>query len=194
MPQVKPVIEPQVKRVVIGVGPGKKSAVIHRDSPNHQEVPGIFWRSTLWAATELPVNNQAGGDRGADVTIREPTENGLIFRALEIPPDIKDAKEHIEILQELNKKVKQKYPPTEKDLERHPSMHRTDTCDMFTVAYGEIYLVSDTDETLLRPGDTAVVLGVNHAWSNRSDKPCMIIGTMVHANPWPKDEYPAPGL
>ena len=194
MPQVKPVSTPQVKRVVIGVGPGKKSAAIHHDSPNHQEVPGIFWRSTLWAAAELPVNNQTGGDRGADVTIREPSENGLIFRALEIPPDIKDAKKHIEILQELNEKVKQKYPPTEKDLERHPSMHRTDTCDMFMVAYGEIYLVSDTDETLLRPGDTAVVLGVNHAWSNRSDKPCMIIGTMVHANPRPADEYPAPGL
>jgi len=150
MPQVKPVSTPQVKRVVIGVGPGKKSAAIHHDSPNHQEVPGIFWRSTLWAATELPVNNQTGGDRGADVTIREPYENGLIFRAPEIPPDIKDAKKHIEILQELNKKVKQKYPPTEKDLERHPSMHRTDTCDMFMVAYGEIYLVSDTDETLLQ--------------------------------------------
>ena len=42
MPQVKPVIEPHVKRVVIGVGPGKKSAAIHRDSPNHQEVPGTF--------------------------------------------------------------------------------------------------------------------------------------------------------
>ena len=121
MPQVKPVSEPQVKRVVIGVGQDKKSAVIHRESPNHQEVPGIFWRSTLWAATELPVNNQAGGDRGADVTIREPTENGLIFRALEIPPDIKDAKKHIEILQELNKKVKQKYPPTEKDTSASPS-------------------------------------------------------------------------
>jgi mannose-6-phosphate isomerase-like protein (cupin superfamily) len=185
---------PQVRRVVIGVGPDKKSTVLHRESPNHQEVPSIFWRSTLWAATELPVNNQTGGDRGADVTIREPSENGLIFRALEIPPDIKDAKKHVEILQELNKKVKQKYPPTEKDLERHPSMHRTDTCDMFTVAYGEIYLVSDTDETLLQPGDTAVVLGVNHAWSNRSDKPCMIIGTMVHATPWLKDKYPAPGL
>src|SRR5258707_3064476 len=87
MRQVKPVSTPQVKRVVIGVGPDKKSAAIHRDSPNHQEVPGIFWRSTLWAATELPVNNQAGGDRGAAVTIRATTENGLIFRALEIPTD-----------------------------------------------------------------------------------------------------------
>jgi mannose-6-phosphate isomerase-like protein (cupin superfamily) len=184
----------QVKRIVVGVNGEKKSAVVLRDSPNHQEVPGIFWRSTLWATTELPVNNQVPGDRGADVTQREPTDNGLTFRALEIPPDIKDAKKHIEILKELNKQVKQKYPPTEKDFARHPSMHRTDTCDMFVVASGEIFLMSDTDETLLKPGDTAIVQGVNHAWSNRSDKPCMIIGVMVHANPWPKDQYPAPGL
>jgi quercetin dioxygenase-like cupin family protein len=73
-------------------------------------------------------------------------------------------------------------------------MHRTDTLDMFTVAYGEIYLVTDTDATLLQPGDTAVVKGVNHAWANKSDKPCMIIGVMVDAIPLPADVYPAPGL
>ena len=65
---------------------------------------------------------------------------------------------------------------------------------MFVVAYGEIYLVSDMDETLLKQGDTAIVQGVNHAWSNRSDKPCMIIGVMVHADPLPKELYPAEGL
>ena len=58
----------------------------------------------------------------------------------------------------------------------------------------KIHLVTDTDETVLRAGDTAVVEGVNHAWSNKSDQPCMIIGVMVHANPWPKDQYPAEGL
>jgi len=184
----------KVNRVVIGANNEKKSAVVYRESLNHQETPQIFWRSTLWATTELPVDNQITGDRGADVTAREPTENGLTFRALEIPPDIPDAKKHIEILQDLNKKVKQKYPPTEKDFARHPSMHRTDTLDMFTVAYGKIYLVTDTDETLLKPGDTAVVQGVNHAWANKSDKPCMIIGVMVHAKSWPKDKYPAEGL
>jgi hypothetical protein len=99
---------PNVNRIVIGVNDEKKSAVILRDSPNHQEVTGIFWRSTLSATTELPVNRF--GDRAADATERESTENGLTFRALEIPPDIKDAKKHIKILQDLNKKVKQKYP------------------------------------------------------------------------------------
>jgi hypothetical protein len=50
-----------VNRVVIGVSEGKKSAVVYRDSPNQQEVPAIYWQSTLWATTELPVNNQAPG-------------------------------------------------------------------------------------------------------------------------------------
>jgi hypothetical protein len=35
------------------------------------------------------------------VTQREPSENGLTFRALEIPPDIPDKEKHIEILQNL---------------------------------------------------------------------------------------------
>jgi hypothetical protein len=143
-----------VNRVVIGVSEEKKSAVIYRDSPNQQGVPEIYWQCMLWAATELPVNNQIRGDRGADATGREPNENGLIFRALEIPPHIQDTKKVTEILQEVNKEVEQNHPPTAKDLARDPGMHRTDTCDMFVVAYGETYLVTDRDETLLKPGDS----------------------------------------
>lgn len=39
-----------------------------------------------------------------------------------------------------------------------------------------------------------LIRGVNHAWSNRSDKPCLIYGFMTHANLWPADKYPAEGL
>jgi mannose-6-phosphate isomerase-like protein (cupin superfamily) len=183
-----------VKRTVIGANAEKKSAILYHDSPNKQDIPNVARRSTLWAAMELPIDNAIQGDRGADVTMREPTENGMIFRLLEIPPDMKDKKKHIEMMKELNRKVKQKYPPTDTDMERHPTMHRTDTLDCFVVARGEIYLVSDTDEVLLRPGDTAVVLGVNHAWSNRSKEPALIIGVMTHAKPLPKDQYPVSGL
>ena len=183
-----------VKRSVMGPNADGKSAILYRDTPNEQDVPNVVRRSTLWAAMELPIDNSIQGDRGAEVTMREPTENGLIFRVLEIPPDMKDKKKHIEMMKELNRKVKQKYPPTDKDLERHPTMHRTDTLDCFVVVRGEIYLVSDTDEVLLRAGDTAVVQGVNHAWSNRSNETALIVGTMTHANPLPKEQYPAPGL
>lgn len=181
----------QVSRVVIGVDGNKQSRVLHRGTDNIQQVPNVFWRSTLWAADELPVNNTVAGDRGADVVAREPEGSGVIFRAVEIPPNPADRDAHIKVVQGLHKDVKQKYPPTEKDLARHPSMHRTDTLDMFVIARGEVYLVTDADETLLKQGDTAVVQGVNHAWDNRSEHSCMIIGVMVSATPWPAGEYPA---
>ena len=75
-------------------------------------------------------------------------------------------------------------------------MHRTDTLeDCFVVMRpGEVYLVSDTDEVLLRAGDTAVVQGVNHAWSNRSHEPGTDRRHNENAKPLPTERYPAAGL
>jgi hypothetical protein len=91
-----------IKRTVIGANADKKSAILYRDSPNEQDIPNVARRSTLWAATELPIDNSIQGDRGADVTMREPTEDGMIFRVLEIPPDMKDKKKHIELMTVLS--------------------------------------------------------------------------------------------
>jgi hypothetical protein len=38
-----------INRVVVGLNEEKKSAVILRDTPNYQEVPGMVWRSTRLA-------------------------------------------------------------------------------------------------------------------------------------------------
>jgi quercetin dioxygenase-like cupin family protein len=57
---------------------------------------------------------------------------------------------------------------------RHPLMHRTQTVDYAVVLDGEIYLVLDDTEVLLRTGDVVIQRGTNHAWSNRSDRPCVI--------------------
>jgi hypothetical protein len=73
---------PKVNRHVIGVKQNKMGGVIYSDSPEYQEVPQMFWRATLWNTTELPVDNTIRGDRAKDVTQREPSENGLTFRAL----------------------------------------------------------------------------------------------------------------
>ena len=169
------------KRYVVGPDGNGKSAVLMHEATNVQEDPGIYYRATLWSAAEVPVDNTIATDRSLDVTTREPPPGGMLCRALEIPPDIDDRKKHIEILQKLHEAVNQKHEPSREDMERHPSMHRTDTLDMFTITRGEIYLVTDTDEVLLKSGDSAIVQGVNHAWSNRSNEPCMIMCVMVHA-------------
>ncbi|MND00920.1 Cupin domain protein [compost metagenome] len=39
---------------------------------------------------------------------------------------------------------------------------------------GEIVLVLDTQEVILRAGDIVIQRGTNHAWSNRSSKPAVV--------------------
>jgi mannose-6-phosphate isomerase-like protein (cupin superfamily) len=56
----------------------------------------------------------------------------------------------------------------------HPYMQKTRTLDFCLVLEGEITLVLDTEEVTLHAGDIVVQRGTNHAWSNRSEQPCVI--------------------
>ncbi|MGH3296552.1 MAG: cupin domain-containing protein [Trebonia sp.] len=47
-------------------------------------------------------------------------------------------------------------------------MHRTRTVDYGIVLDGEVVLVLDDSETVLRTGDVVVQRGTNHRWENRS--------------------------
>ncbi|MEI9965943.1 MAG: cupin domain-containing protein [Caulobacteraceae bacterium] len=50
-------------------------------------------------------------------------------------------------------------------------MHRTKTLDYVVVIEGEVVLVLDDSEVVLKKSDVVVQRGTNHAWENRSDKP-----------------------
>ena len=54
----------------------------------------------------------------------------------------------------------------------HAAQHTFDFC---YILEGEITLVLDTEEVHLKEGDTVIQRGTNHAWSNRSGKPCLIV-------------------
>jgi len=60
-------------------------------------------------------------------------------------------------------------------------MHRTKTIDYGIVLQGELYLVLEASETLLRPGDVVIQRGTNHAWDNRSDAPARMAFILVDA-------------
>jgi len=53
-------------------------------------------------------------------------------------------------------------------------MQKTRTLDFCLVLDGEGTLVLDTQEIHLKPGDTVIQRGTNHAWSNRSTRPCTV--------------------
>jgi hypothetical protein len=63
--------------------------------------------------------------------------------------------------------------------ERHALMHRTSTIDYGIVLEGEITLILDEGETIVRAGDIVIQRGTNHAWANRSTKDCRMAFILV---------------
>lgn len=53
---------------------------------------------------------------------------------------------------------------------RRTVMHRTKTLDYVVVIEGEIVLILDDSEVVLKPSDVVVQRGTMHAWENRSNK------------------------
>jgi uncharacterized cupin superfamily protein len=62
---------------------------------------------------------------------------------------------------------------------RHPLMHRTETIDYAIILEGEVTMVLDDEDVLLKAGDVVVQCGTNHAWSNRSNANCSIAFVLI---------------
>ena len=62
---------------------------------------------------------------------------------------------------------------------RHPMMHRTESIDYAVVLEGEITLVLDREDVVLRAGDVVIQRGTNHAWSNRSNKVARMLYVLI---------------
>ncbi|MDB5460538.1 MAG: hypothetical protein JWO72_2279 [Caulobacteraceae bacterium] len=171
------------KRYVIAANEQNKSYVELTEATMVKEEPGVYYRYEVWATTQTPVDNTIPGDLALTSVTREPKPNGASFRMLEIFPDNEDLDEQRRKIQKLHRETQQKHMPTEEDYQRHPSMHRTDSLDVICCIKGEVYLMTDLDEVLMRPGDSTVIRGVNHAWSNRSSEPALLAVAMIDAIP-----------
>jgi len=69
-------------------------------------------------------------------------------------------------------------------------MHRTETVDYGLVLCGELTVVLDRGETVLRPGDIIVQWGTNHLWHNRSDAPTRIAFVNMSGQTTDRDRCP----
>ncbi len=174
-----------VRRIVTGHHANGRSMVLINDAaPNTTEIkgwPGLHV-TELWTTEEMPVNNHGPADRGARALRHDPGPNGTIFRIVEIPPESSnsaiDSKAAFEHLGSTNK-------PTAEDSAKHHSMHKTNSVDYLVVISGEMHMVMEDGEVLLKTGDCIVQRGTNHAWVNKSGKPCVLAAVLVDGVPAP---------
>lgn len=149
------------RRIITGTKNGKSCIEKDEIVTNVSEhFPGLIisdiWQTSKTPASfeqEKPVENSA---------IPTVIRNGTYFRYVQIPPD-----EHLGIEAPAG--------------QPHPLMHQTKSVDYIIILSGEIYLITDTDETLLQAGDIVIQPGTNHAWSNRSHENCIQLAVLIDA-------------
>jgi uncharacterized cupin superfamily protein len=136
--------------------------------------PG-FISARIWITDATPVQIKQAEDALALPHGIMPPPRGSVCRIVTFPPDDSfrgkiGAAEVAAFFQAMGTPGASTYAPTA----AHPYMQKTRTLDFCLILDGEITLVLDTQEVQLAAGDTVVQRGTNHAWSNRSSRPCTI--------------------
>lgn len=157
-----------MRRVVTGHDAQGRSIVVIEDEPPPVvlEKAGGLRLTELWATP-----NEVRARR------IEPEPGGTVFRVIEYPPD----RERLKGIDPQAHFASMGAQAAALEKRKHPGMHRTKTLDYAIILSGEIYAVLDEGEVLLKAGDVLVQRGTNHAWSNRSERPCVIAFVLVDA-------------
>ncbi|WP_330351212.1 cupin domain-containing protein [Streptomyces sp. NBC_00582] len=159
----------KIRRVVTGTnGAGESVVVIDGISPHTSCQAGSdqFVVTQLWRTTETPADNsQPAVDLPSEPLPVTPPQHGSVFRTVEFPPD-----------------SLWRAPGPEGEEMARRQIHATDSIDYCIVLSGEIWAVLDAQETKLSAGDVLVQRGTNHAWSNRSNEPCLVAFVLIGGN------------
>ena len=165
-----------VRRIVtIDREPGKSELLADGPCPDvrlDKARPG-YTSSRMWVTDSTPAKI-VFETLGLPHTI-EPPVNGSVLRVETFPPDktwksnvgAGEVKAYFETMGSPKASTYSSNAP-------HPYMQKTGALDFCCVLDGEIVLVLDTQEVVLKKGEFAVIRGSNHAWSNLTDKPAVV--------------------
>jgi mannose-6-phosphate isomerase-like protein (cupin superfamily) len=133
----------------------------------------------VWSVDSVPASMDSAVLEGAAFTLK-PKRGGAIFRYLEIPPE---SLRRYEGFDDYFQQMDAGGDVATGAKKKHPAMHKTQTLDVLVVLKGEIWLILDEEEVLVRQGDFVVQRATNHAWSNRTEQPCSLALILIDAGP-----------
>jgi mannose-6-phosphate isomerase-like protein (cupin superfamily) len=173
-----------VRRVVTGHNAAGKSTFIVDDVSQHvyERSPGSAIVTELWETTASPANNRGNEDAIKRDFRLPPPKMGSVFRIIEYPPDKERLKALAAELAESDD-GSGRVAAADRGNTRHLGFHKTTSIDYAIVLSGEIYAMMDEGEVLLKAGDVLIQRGTNHAWANRTDKPCTVAFVLIDAEP-----------
>ena len=175
-----------IRRIVTASdGDGRSFALFDQSASNVWEIPhrkGVFV-TQLWVTDSMPVRVEVNVDPAALPIALEPPAHGSAVRYVEFPPESQYIRDmDTEKARDGFTAMGAGHASVSGDNVAHPLMHRTRTIDYEICLSGEIYLILDKSEHLMRAGDIAIQRGTNHAWANRSKSPCLMAFIQLDAN------------
>ncbi len=174
---------PPIHRVVTGHDADGK-AIVASNGPlptvvELSTIPGTVFHE-VWATSGTPAPVDNGADPSTEPLMLPPPKQGTRMRFVDIPPDTPEFLAHgAARMKQAFSQIGDEKASTVKADSPHPLMHRTESIDYGIVMEGEMTLVLDDSEVLLKPGSVVVQRGTNHAWANRSGKPCRMLFVLV---------------
>jgi mannose-6-phosphate isomerase-like protein (cupin superfamily) len=182
------------RRIVTGHDADGRAVILEDAPPPRVERIGgnhgpLFFE--VWNTRETPARIDAASGEPPEAGIQlAPPKNGTRIRVLEVPPeDASIAQLTPEQARAHFAEVGAADAASHKGSSTHAFMHRTETIDYGIVLEGEITLILDNSETLVRAGDIVIQRGTNHGWANRGSVPCRIAFILIDGN---YDREPVP--
>jgi mannose-6-phosphate isomerase-like protein (cupin superfamily) len=166
-----------VRRIVVVDENDRSKCIADGPSPDVRTDPARpgFTSTRIWATDRTPMRLKGLRESLDTPHTLEPPAGGSVCRVVTFPPDdVYKGKVGAKEVQAYFAAMGSPGASTYSPKAPHPYMQKTRTLDFCLVLDGEITLVLDTEEVQLKAGDTVVQRGTNHAWSNRSGKPCTI--------------------
>lgn len=146
---------PSFRRVVTAHDADGKSTLWLDGFASNYKFPSECISSTLmWSTGRSPTDITGAEDEGQRILGSAPPLGGSRFTMMEFQPG------------------------------NEGHMHRTDTVDYVICITGEIDMFLENGKFVtLRTGDVLIQRGTNHAWVNRSNKPCRLALVLLDTIP-----------
>lgn len=144
----------EVRRIVTTHDENNK-AVVWMDGPaENAKYPNDTIISTLlWSTDGTPADFMDEFDGGSRILGTAPPANGTRFIMFEVLPGGKG------------------------------KFHHTDSLDYVIGVTGEMTMLLDDSEVVLRPGDVVIQRGTNHGWINRSNETARVAIVLIDGQP-----------
>lgn len=172
-----PSLAQPVRRIVVVDENDRSKVISDGPTPDVRTDPARpgFASHRLWVTDRTPIPLKNVRESLSTPHRLEPPPGGSVCRIVTFPPDAsfsgkvggREVRAYFAAMGSPGASTYSGQAP-------HPYMQKTRTLDLCLVLEGEITLILDTQEVQLKAGDTVVQRGTNHAWSNRSDKPCIV--------------------